>query len=174
MLVLSRRQNEKIVFPCIQASVQVVGVKGGVVRLGIEAPPEVDIFREEAQAPAACWRPFQTKVPQGTAHAKQRQLQQQTREGLKLASTGLGLARLQLASGHIQEAQALLDRIHEDIQSLRQRLERKGRRELPRSSVKSRNGPLPHGRGSEGTGESRDLPERAGMAMVASSGTKGM
>ncbi len=172
MLVLSRRQNEKIVFPCIQASVQVVGVKGGVVHLGIEAPPEVDIFREEAQAPAACWRPFPTMLGEGSAHAKQRQLHQQTREGLKLASTGLGLARLQLATGHIQEAQALLDRIHQDMQTLRQRLERKGRRKLRRSSPKSHT--LPHGRGSEGTAESRDLLDLAGMAMVASSGTKGM
>ncbi len=141
MLVLSRRPNEKIVLPCIQTSVQIVGVKGSVVRLGIEAPPEVDVFREEVQKHAAGWRPIQTKLGEATAHAKQRQLNQQTREGLKLASTGLGLARLQLDTGHTREAQALLGRIHKDIQLLREQLEDKGQQKLLRSPLKSRKSP---------------------------------
>jgi carbon storage regulator CsrA len=40
MLVLARRLNERILFPCIQAAIEVVAVRGSVVRLGIEAPPE--------------------------------------------------------------------------------------------------------------------------------------
>ena len=47
MLVLSRRANEKIVFPSINTVVHVVSLKSGAVRLGIEAPHEVPIFREE-------------------------------------------------------------------------------------------------------------------------------
>ena len=47
MLVLTRKTNEKIVFPAIQASVQIVGIQGGRVRLGIEAPENVVILREE-------------------------------------------------------------------------------------------------------------------------------
>ena len=47
MLVLSRRPDEKIFFPGINITVQVVEVRGGRVRLGIEAPPEVTILREE-------------------------------------------------------------------------------------------------------------------------------
>ena len=47
MLVLSRRLGEKILFPGIGAYVKVVSVKGGTVRLCIEAPPEVLILREE-------------------------------------------------------------------------------------------------------------------------------
>ena len=53
MLVLSRRVEEKICFPAIGVTVRVVGVKGGRVRLGIEAPPELTILREELQAPGA-------------------------------------------------------------------------------------------------------------------------
>jgi carbon storage regulator CsrA len=52
MLVLSRRVREKIVFPALNVTVQVVAVKGGGVRLGIQAPSEVDILREELQPPA--------------------------------------------------------------------------------------------------------------------------
>jgi carbon storage regulator CsrA len=47
MLVLARRLNERILIPCIQAAVQVVGIQGGIVRLGIDAPPGVKVFREE-------------------------------------------------------------------------------------------------------------------------------
>ena len=49
MLVLSRRLHEKVLFPIINAAVEVVAVKPGVVRLGIDAPPEVIVLREELQ-----------------------------------------------------------------------------------------------------------------------------
>jgi carbon storage regulator CsrA len=47
MLVLSRHLNERIVLPGLGITVQVVAISRGVVRLGIEAPPQVDIVREE-------------------------------------------------------------------------------------------------------------------------------
>jgi carbon storage regulator CsrA len=50
MLVLSRRLNEKVVLPGLNVTVQVVSVKAGVVRLGIEAPPEVQVLRAELLA----------------------------------------------------------------------------------------------------------------------------
>jgi two-component system, OmpR family, response regulator len=54
MLVLSRRLNEKVVFPGLGVTVQVVSVRPGVVRLGIEAPSEVQVLREELlQQPVA-------------------------------------------------------------------------------------------------------------------------
>jgi carbon storage regulator len=46
MLVLTRKVNESIVIDgCIR--VKVVGVRNGQVRLGIEAPEHIRIFREE-------------------------------------------------------------------------------------------------------------------------------
>ena len=47
MLVLTRRPHEKIVLPGLHVTLQVVAVKGGVVRIGIEAPPDVRVLREE-------------------------------------------------------------------------------------------------------------------------------
>ena len=38
MLVLSRRLNEKIMFPDLDITFQVLSIKGGVVRIGIVAP----------------------------------------------------------------------------------------------------------------------------------------
>jgi carbon storage regulator len=47
MLVLSRRVGEAIVLPGLHLTLRVLAVKGGGVRLGIQAPPEVRVFREE-------------------------------------------------------------------------------------------------------------------------------
>jgi carbon storage regulator len=47
MLVLTRRLGEKIVLPTLGVTVQVVAIKGGAIRIGIEAPPDVKIVREE-------------------------------------------------------------------------------------------------------------------------------
>ncbi len=47
MLVLSRRLNEKLLIPCIRSAIQVLSIQGGQVRLGIDAPPEIAVFREE-------------------------------------------------------------------------------------------------------------------------------
>jgi carbon storage regulator CsrA len=53
MLVLSRRLQERILFPGIDTLVQVMAIKPNLVRLGIEPPPEVTIVREDLQGRAA-------------------------------------------------------------------------------------------------------------------------
>ena len=47
MLVLSRKPGERIVFPGLGVVLTVVGASAGRVRIGIEAPPEVPVHREE-------------------------------------------------------------------------------------------------------------------------------
>jgi carbon storage regulator CsrA len=47
MLVLSRRLNERLVLPGLNVTIEVLAVKGNVVRLGITAPAGVRILREE-------------------------------------------------------------------------------------------------------------------------------
>jgi carbon storage regulator CsrA len=47
MLVLSRRANERILFPELNISVQVLATRSGQVRLGIQAPAGICVVREE-------------------------------------------------------------------------------------------------------------------------------
>lgn len=51
MLVLSRRKDQRIVYThCgVRFEIVVVDIRGDKVRLGIEAPPEVQINRAEVQ-----------------------------------------------------------------------------------------------------------------------------
>lgn len=50
MLVLSRKLGQKIFIPSINAEIEIVEIKGNTVRLGIRAPREVSIVREELLA----------------------------------------------------------------------------------------------------------------------------
>ncbi len=52
MLVLSRKENESIVIDG-RIKVTVVEIKGGRIRLGIEAPQDVPILRAELENTAA-------------------------------------------------------------------------------------------------------------------------
>ena len=47
MLVLSRKLGERIVVPHCDLTVTVVAIDGKTVRLGISAPAEVGVYREE-------------------------------------------------------------------------------------------------------------------------------
>jgi carbon storage regulator len=54
MLVLSRKENERLVIDG-NIIVTVVRVAGGKVRLGIEAPPDVHVKREELVDKSTCF-----------------------------------------------------------------------------------------------------------------------
>ena len=45
--MLTRRVNEKVVLPSLGVTVQVLSARNGVVRLGVAAPAEVKVLREE-------------------------------------------------------------------------------------------------------------------------------
>lgn len=49
MLVLSRRPGQKIVFPKLGISIEVLKLSGTVARIGITAPLDVEVHREEIQ-----------------------------------------------------------------------------------------------------------------------------
>ena len=47
MLVLSRKIGERILVPHCELAFTILAVEGKRVRLGISAPAEVDVYREE-------------------------------------------------------------------------------------------------------------------------------
>src|SRR6516162_1158813 len=121
MLVLSRRPNEKVLFPSINTAVQVVSIKGGSVRLGIEAPPEVTILRAELQDRAA-ERGATTPLAE-PAESRLRGLRHLLRNRLSVTTVGLGMLRQQARAGLSDELEPTIAKIEEDMHLLRQRLE---------------------------------------------------
>jgi carbon storage regulator CsrA len=100
MLVLSRKVNEKIVIPSINTSIEVVEVKAGRVRLGIDAPRNVNIVRGEL--PAKESQPSRTSAPSTSEAAAN---EHALRNKLNLVTLGLELAHQQLRNGSIAEAE---------------------------------------------------------------------
>jgi carbon storage regulator CsrA len=47
MLVLSRRRNEKVLFPTLGISIEVRRITGNRVHLGIAAPANIPVYRHE-------------------------------------------------------------------------------------------------------------------------------
>ena len=47
MLVLTRRRNDKIVFPTLGVEIEVLRIEGSKVRLGIKAPACLSVHRHE-------------------------------------------------------------------------------------------------------------------------------
>ncbi len=47
MLVLSRKRGEKIVLPQLNIELMVVEISGDRVRLGVAAPTDIAVYREE-------------------------------------------------------------------------------------------------------------------------------
>jgi carbon storage regulator CsrA len=117
MLVLSRRTNEKIVMPTLGTTIQVVAVKPGVVRIGIQADCNVPVFREEVLArldPEERAR----LVPVETDR-----LREQTRllsEALNNAAEGMAQLRRQLNLWQREDLGVALDRLTEDLRDAQQ------------------------------------------------------
>jgi carbon storage regulator CsrA len=120
MLVLSRRPNEKILFPTLNASVQVVTIKPGVVRLGISAPADVPVVREEVHQRMAQWRSADGPAPHPSP-AKD-PMAGIVRNRLRIAVDGLDLLHRQMQQGRMEAAEATWAEVFDDLQSLRHRL----------------------------------------------------
>jgi len=125
MLVLSRRAHEKIVFPAFNTSVEVLEVKPGRVRLGIDDPANVQILREEVmdpaqtkQAGAATFQRLVNVTAEANSEERLRKMRHDLRNRLNTASVGLALARRQLQAGMVEDLDTTLDAIVRSFQSL--------------------------------------------------------
>ncbi len=124
MLVLTRRPKEKIVFPSIRTEVQVLGFHGGQVRLGIEAPPQVSVFREELRDPAKPWEGGEVEPVGGPGGAiSWRDFHHHIRNRLNDIGLTLGVLRCHLQKGKTDVVEESLKKVEEDFRILNEELE---------------------------------------------------
>jgi carbon storage regulator CsrA len=119
MLVLSRRLNEKIVIPSVKASIQIVAVRAGSVRLGIEAPPDVTILREEVCSPTD-----QFPAPGSDKNAASRlaHLEDVLRSRLPNVARGMASLRQNVQGSRLPDLQNSVDQMDNAIQALCEQL----------------------------------------------------
>jgi len=121
MLVLSRKSNEKVVIPSINTVLQIVSIKAGTVRLGIDAPRDVEVFREEVLGQY-------TREEGEDAAGKElarllSRLLHRINNRLNGTSIGLALLRRQLDLGMTGEMTATLDKVEHELGGLKQTLD---------------------------------------------------
>ncbi|MGQ9505008.1 MAG: carbon storage regulator [Thermogutta sp.] len=126
MLVLSRRENERVVLPSVNTSIQVVRITGSTVRLGIDAPDDVPVFREEllrkteadtpaengSKAPRTTRSP---RKPQETEPGGRASRLEQYEKLLDCLALALDLTETHLTQGKIAEARETLLKAREHL-----------------------------------------------------------
>ena len=99
MLVLSRKVNERILFPNLGVAIEILRVAGSAIRIGIEAPKDVQVLRAEVAEREG------SLAAAETARAQRHEL----RNRLHTANLALHLAQKQMAAGWTHEAESTLD-----------------------------------------------------------------
>jgi len=112
MLVLTRRESEKIVFPDLGVTVEIVSLKGNRARIGVQAPQDVRILRQEIMDAGAVGDPRAADVrPAATlSHAMRNRLQK--------VGIAARLANRQISAGLIDDAQMTLMTLLAELESL--------------------------------------------------------
>ncbi len=142
MLVLSRGRNDKVVFPTLGISVEILRVAGNKVRLGIEAPHEIPVHRHEVSeriaaneaAAAGVSDPGQNAIikmpPGGTGEsvaaasgALPRQMDHAVRNRLNAAALGLHLLHRKLETDDLSDAEATIFKIFNELKAIEQEMD---------------------------------------------------
>lgn len=111
MLVLTRRIQEKVVFPNVGITLEVLRIKGNFVKLGIEAPEQVKILRHEVY----CQRQAECPEPAKPATCPEMLM---VRDQLTAARGLLQQLQLELNSGKVEQATCSLKRLAEKFTQL--------------------------------------------------------
>lgn len=114
------KANEKIVVPTLNTTIEIVKIGRESVQLSIDAPPDV---------PIQC-----DAVSSRTAQGYQAKFMRQLCDRLKTSAQGLGLLRLQLDAGMLEEVRSSLVQFRDEFQLLRYGVEG----ELEAAAVKPR------------------------------------
>jgi carbon storage regulator CsrA len=112
MLILSRRENEKIVFPNLQIEVSVVRVAGKIVRVGVNAPREVRILRGELVDDEPVSKPAAAVIDRHTL-----------RNRLNKAMLGLQVLQASLETGQAADTEGLIFQIFQTLNEVNDSLD---------------------------------------------------
>lgn len=114
MLVLSRRPGQKVLFPSLGISIEVLRSRGSIARLGIEAPDDVAVLREEVLEKSARVDSVETSTLSPTA----RELRHAWRNKLNQLMLKLELLQGQLDVGQAIDPERKLNEVFSELTDL--------------------------------------------------------
>lgn len=113
MLVLSRGANDKVVFPSLGITVNVLRIDGNKIRLGIDAPREIPVYRHEVAA-----RIQEFDHEPSAAQSVVDELGHAIRNRLNTATLGLHLLHRKLEAGKTDDAEADIFAIFNELKAI--------------------------------------------------------
>lgn len=122
MLVLARQLHERIVMPTVPATIEVVAIKPNGVRLGIDAPTEVTVLREEVLRRGAAAPADLLSAAEPDAEARLGRVKHVLRNRLQTLALGLDLLRPHLPAETPPGLEAMIARMTEEVRALDQQL----------------------------------------------------
>ena len=123
MLVLSRGRNDKVVFPTLGISVEILRVAGNKVRLGIDAPREIPVHRHELSERMEADSHGETvKFPTPRESAAKR-LNHAMRNRLHAAALGLHLLHENIETGDMSDAESTIFNIFNELKAIENEIE---------------------------------------------------
>lgn len=117
MLVLTRRENERIVFPEVGITVEVVSVSGSRARLGVDAPAEVRILRHEIAEKEGI-EPVATFPLAQKPGLKSWKPSHELRNRLNTTTLAAQLLRRQIDQGMVDDAEDTVKTLLEELATL--------------------------------------------------------
>ncbi len=116
MLVLSRRPGQKVLFPSLGISIEVLRSRGSITRLGIEAPDDIPVLREEVLEKSARVDTVETS----TLSPIDRELRHAWKNKLNQMMLKLELLQGQLEMGQTIDPERRLSEVFSELTNLEQ------------------------------------------------------
>lgn len=111
MLVLSRKENQQISFPELGIVIEILNVRGSQVRVGVDAPLEVRVLRQELTDHSDAVREQRVfRLPQVVRH--------ELRNQLNLLSLCLHVLKREIANGTCGSSEEAFERLTLQIEKL--------------------------------------------------------
>lgn len=112
MLVLSRKENQRILFPHLGITVEVLHISGNSVQVGVDAPQNVRVLREEVAARDGVDMQKEVELQRRARHA--------LRNRLNAATLALHVLQKQIDAGDFDQAQSTLEHTLDEFNTLDQ------------------------------------------------------
>lgn len=119
MLVLSRKEDQKVVIPGLDISIKVVRCKNSSVTLGFEAPPEIRIVRDELDSGLSIKDPTLVDFMNEKIESHSKSSRHDMRDQFNVVSMTLQMLLDDIESGELQNVDDVFDSVCNRLRGLK-------------------------------------------------------
>jgi len=119
MLVLSRKEDQKVLIPALDISIKVIRCKGSSVTLGFDAPPEIRIARDEIESGVPVDDPAFAKLMEEKVLSYPDEQRHEVRDQFNIVSMALQILRDDIESGELKSVSEVFESVCQRLSKLK-------------------------------------------------------